>query len=221
MATTFQEAKAKVSWWVDDTAYGYFTEEQVGRFVNDAQFEVQKLLLQAGQNFYLTCAQTTLVINQADYDFPQDMVHLNRLELITQGVGTVNEVTNPIRAITLNQQDVYPFTTGTPAGYYLKKSKIILVPPPDNSYVLRLTYSYRVSQLTNDNDVVDCPEQFMEMVPLLAAIDCFIKDGRDCSVLLEKKRYYEELLKAEANNRTQDRPRSVVVTTDGLNGVLF
>ena len=221
MAVTFGDAIAKVSYWVDDLNFGYFTTLQIGRFVNDAQFEVQKRLNQAGQNYYLNCVQTTLVIGQAYYAFPQNFLGTNRLEMITQGIGTPNETTSPLSPITLNQTDVYPFLQGTPQGYYLTRSNIVLVPNPDTNYVLRLTYSYRVSPLINMSDVVDCPEQFMEWVPILAAIDCFLKDGRDVSVLMTKKMFYEELLKQESTRRTNDKPRMVVTTGDNGFGILF
>lgn len=221
MAMSFGEAKDKVSFWVDDLNKGYFTTPQLNRFVNDAQFEAQKLLLQAGQNWYVVRSVTTLIQYQADYILPSDFLHEHRLEMITNGFGTNQEQTLPISQLTLNQQDIYPFSNGTPQGYYLKKERITLVPPPDTNYTLRLYYSYRVAQLVNDNDTVDVPEQFSEMVPLLAAIDCFIKDGRDASLLIGKKAYYENLLKQEAQDRAQDRPRMVVCTGDYGGGVLF
>lgn len=221
MATTLSEGLSKVSFLCDDLQFGYFSTLQITRFLNDAQFEVQKRLLQAGQNYYLTCVQTTLTIGQADYALPSDTLHTHRLEMIIQGLGTSNELTQPLRPITLNQQDVYPFTQGSPQGYYLRKAKLVLVPNPDTNYVLRLSYSYRVAPLVNLSDAFDCPEQFMEWVVILAAIDCFIKDGRDMSALMAKKEFYEELLKQESTSRSQDGPRMVRVTGDGGFGVLF
>lgn len=219
MATTLNEALFKVSYLLDDLQFGYFATLQLTRSLNDAQFEVQKRLLQAGQNFYLDCVQTTMVIGQANYQLPSAFLHSHRLEYITQGLGTANEVTSVVTPITLNQQDVYPFTTGSPAGYFLKKSNLVLTPSPDNTYVLRLYYSYRVAPLVLTSDAFDCPEQYDEWVVILAAVDAFLKDGRDASLLLEKKKYYEELLKQEANNRVQDRPRMIVQTgMDGWGG---
>lgn len=222
MATTLADVKNKITYWVDDLLKGYFTDTQLNRFINDAVFEVQKNLIQCGQNYYLTKAETLLVPGQNEYVLPSDFLHLHRLEIVTQGHGTTNEVRVPIQSITLNQQDVYPFgSLGQPGCYYLKSDRIVTVPSPDTALYLQLTYSYRTAPLVLDIDVVDVPDEYCEMVALFAAVDCYIKDARDPSVLTSKLGEYRDMMKREAEDRLQDASRRIVMTGDGGYGALF
>jgi len=222
MATTqLSDIKNKITYWVDDLLKGYFTDPQLNRFVNDAQLEVQKQLIQAGQNYYVTVSDTQMIIGQKEYVLPSDFLHLHRLEVITSGYATTSESTSPVLPITINQQDRIPFTLGFPQGYYLKSNRIILIPSPDTALYLRLTYSYKVLPLVLDTDILDIPDEYTEMVALLSAMDCFIKDNRDPVQIAAKLTVYNEMLKREAEDRLQDASRSVVSTGDQGYGALF
>jgi len=99
---TLGELKTLVSYWVDDLDFGYFTEDQVREFINQALREIQKYLVLAGENYYLKCVETTTVTDQADYVLPQDFLKLNRLEYIDGQTTTTQPIT--IDGITLNQK---------------------------------------------------------------------------------------------------------------------
>lgn len=213
------QLKELVTYWVDDLQKGYFTDDQLNRFLNDALFEVQKELVLAGENWYLTCAETQTVLNQADYALPTDFLKLNRLEILGPNQTSTFY---PLQSITLNQQDLIAFnTSGTPEAYYLKKFRAVLVPAPDSVKTLRLYYTYRVTEMTADSNVPDVPEEYQEWIALVAAYNCFIKDDRNPSNLLEKMSVYKKMLASTAEERTVDSPRQVVVTTDGGFGSLF
>jgi hypothetical protein len=66
-----------------------------------------------------------------------------------------------------------------------------------------------------DNDIPDMPDFYHELIVITAAIDCFIKDSRDPSLLVAKKEFYEKQMDEDADERTLDSPRSVVVTEGG------
>jgi hypothetical protein len=220
MSTQLSDIKNKITYWVDDLNKGYFTDIQLNRFVNDAQFECQKYLCQAGSNYFLTVAETPLVVNQREYVLPVDFLHLHRLEIVTANDGLPTETTDIIEGITLNQQDTYPLSPGNPRCYYFKANRLILTPAPQQAYPLRLTYAYRVPVLILDTDLLSIPDEYAEYVAILAAIDCYLKDGRDCSILLTKKTFYEDMMKKEAQDRRNDKPRHVVLSDGGM-GILF
>jgi hypothetical protein len=180
-------------------------------WLNNGQRELQKLILQAGQNFYVKRIYTTLVVNQNDYVLPEDFLKNHRLEIVQSGT-TPNETVTPVTPITINQVDLINTTTGTPACYYLKKNRITLEPAPDTALVMRMFYSYRVSDMTLATDMADAPEEFHEFIAVLATLDGLLKDQRDPGPMLEKRRYYEAMLKNEAQERTQDGPRGIVET---------
>lgn len=208
-------AKALLASWVDDPNFGYFTEANITAYLNNGQYEVQKLLLASGNNRYLKCVETTLVVNQLQYALPIDFMKENRLEIIASGTYP-NEDRYPIFPITLNQQDMISDRSGSPDSYYFNRNKIVLVPPPSSALTMRLYYSYRVAQLVSDSDVFDVPEEYAEFPVILAAIDCIMKDGRDASVFMAKKADFEERLKRDAAERIQDRPRAVVMNGGGF-----
>lgn len=203
-------------YWLDDLNAGYFTITQVNTWLNNNQIEVQKLLLQAGENYYMKAVTTPLVLNQNEYILPSDYYWLHRLEVIISGTAP-NEEVLMLEPITVNQQDAFQNGNGTPSAYYLKKNRLVIWQYPDNTYTLRMLYSPRVADMAADIDEPDVPAEYQEMIAVMTALDGFLKDGRDPGVLLEKKRYYEELMKQMAQQRHVDRPRSVIITrTDGL-----
>ena len=142
---TFGELKTLVSGWFDDLNYGYFTESIVETYLNNAQNEVQKRLLKAGENYYTRCVITTTnaVQNyQTDYALPEDFREIQRLELITQGLDSTSELAYTIAPMTLNQRDLVPATrSGVPYAYFIKKNKIVVTPAPDAQYTIRLFYA--------------------------------------------------------------------------------
>lgn len=209
-----------VSYWLDDLNFGYFTKTQVKLWLNNGQKEVQKLLLQAGQNFYVKCVTTPLVVNQQEYILPNDFFWLHRLELILSGT-VPNEETLMLQPITVNQQDMFQPGNSTPTAYYIKKNRLVIWPYPDQALTMRMLYSPVVADMVNDSDLPDVPTEYQELIPVLATLDGLFKDGRDPSPFLEKKRYYEELMKQSAQQRAVDVPRSVVNTRLGDMEVLF
>lgn len=208
---TFLELRQLVSYWVDDLNLTYFTPAQVNRFLNNAQREVQKLVLGAGQDFYMKCAQTTLVINQRDYVLPDDFYKVNRLEVVISG-SSPNENVLRLNPITPNQLDLMGTQTGTPSVYFFKKNRFTLYPAPNSALTLRMLYSYKVADMVLDSDLPDVPEPYNEMIAVLAAMDCLLKDGRDVSALIEKRDLYMKMLKDDAAQRSLDESRSVQYT---------
>ena len=157
----FGEQKNLVAFWLDDLSFGYFTEAQIERWLNQAQREVQKMLLQAGENFYLKVAYTTLVANQGDYALPDDFLKVQRLELVNQGTFP-NEDTTELDNITLSQKNIAGNNTGTPSFFYLTKNRLVILPTPDSAKRINLYYSQKVSDLTADGETMDIPEQYHE-----------------------------------------------------------
>lgn len=197
--------------WLDDLNAGYFTLPQVDVWLNNAQIEVQKLMLQAGQNFYMQPVQTSLVVNQSDYILPNDFRKLHRLEIVVSGTPPSEDVV-PLAPITLNQQDLVPNQTGQPQYYFLVTNRLRLMPTPDTPLPLRLYYSPLVTNMVNATDCPNIPVEYHEFLAVLATIDGLLKDNRDQSGMLTKRAYYENMLKQDATDRLQDAPRSIVQT---------
>lgn len=206
--------------WLDDPNAGYFTPAVTLPFLNNAQQEVAKKLVLAGQNYYIKSQQTTLVVNQGLYQLPSDFLHIHRLEVVTDGCYP-DETRLVIAPITMNQQDYTPNLTGTPESYFLKRNCLVLTPVPDTAYPLRINYSYQVANMVNLTDVPDVPSEYHEFIAVLATLDGNLKDKMDLSGVIAKRDYYEKLMNQAAAERKYDQPRCVVVTEDDGFGQMF
>ena len=66
--------------------------------------------------------------------------------------------------------------------------------------------------MLSDDDVPDVPIQYQQLVALLAAEDCFLKDGRSNDLLTKKIAEYQQMFDTDANERQEDTIRAVVDT---------
>ena len=214
---TFLELKNLCASYLDDLQFGYFTESQLGVWLNGAQQEVQKRLIKAGENYYTRCQITTLVVNQSRYALPEDFKKLNRLEVITTGVYP-NESVLALTPMTINQQDLIVRGTGQPIFYYLDKNTIQLFPCPDTALVMRMIYTYQVTDMTLPTDTPDVPNTYHRMLALLAVEDGFLKDGRIPDLIVKKIKEYDDTMTTDSNERQQDTVREIVATGDNFTG---
>ncbi len=214
---TLLTLRTLVSQWVDDPQNGYFTVPTLNLFLNNAQREVQKLLIQAEDSYYTKLVTTSTIQNQQDYALPDDMLKLTRLEVVASGSGATAD-RRLLQNITINQQGMIGAQTGIPFCYYWQKSRLSLLPVPDQAYPLNLYYDYLVADMVADVDVPDVPQDFQEYIAVLAAFDCFIKDDRIPANISMKKEYYEKLLKQMAEDRDISGPRMVVMTEPDWGG---
>lgn len=208
---TFADLQNLTAYWLDDLQFGYFTQTQVKVWLNNAQKEVQKLLVNAGNARYNKWVQTTLVVNQTDYVLPQDFKKVQNLEVVVSGT-VPNESTSPILPITTNQKYLVASQTGTPRFYRFRKNRLVLTPAPDTALTMRLEYTYLVSDMTLDTDIPDVPDEYQELIALLACADGFIKDGRVNDLLEKKIAVFRSDLDMDAQERNQDQPRGIVET---------
>lgn len=203
------EMKTYIQGLLDDPKGTYFTSTILDTWLNLAQREVQKKLINVGQNFFVKPVTTVTVANQQDYVLPVDFIAENRIEIVISGVAP-NENTQPIKPITTNQKDLYQIGVGTPVVYSIKKDRISLFPIPSQIWTLRLYYSPIVTDMTSDADTPDVPLQFQEYVAILAAFNGYIKDDRAPQNLLTKAAEYESMLVKIAQERRKDQSRTVV-----------
>lgn len=218
---TLAELRTLARYWLDDDDGGYFTDAMMLVFLNNAQRELQKKLLKAGEDYYAICVESSTVKDQRDYQFPSDFFQLHRMERITQGSGDTAS-TERLYKITRNEVDVGDYNTqassqGMPFNYVINKNTFSLYPVPnEGGVVLRLWYSPRVENMVDDADVPDAPEDYHEFIAIMAARDGFLRDGRSLTPIESKLAYYEEMLDQTAEDRTDDSPRMVVATPEGF-----
>lgn len=207
--------------WLDDVNGTYFTKPQVDVWINNAQRECQKQLIQAGENYYVQRMQGTTILNQDTYALPTDFRKCHKFEVVLSGVPP-SEVRQTMTPVTYVQLDQVSQSTGTPGAYCIKRNVVVMRPIPDRAYTLYLHQSYRVVDLVNAADLPDAPQDYHEYLAVLATIDGFLRDQRDPSAFITGKRdYYVNLMKQDSEKRDVSAPRCVVVTEDYGMGSLF
>ena len=206
-----QQLQTLVSTTLDDLQFGYFTLPQVTLWLNNAQHQLQKRLLKAGNARYNLSVTTPLIVNQNVYVLPTNFKKLQNLEVIISGIPP-NESTNPICFITENQKYLVSTGAGTPAWYRFVGNNLFITPAPDTAYSMRLIYSYMIPDMVNPTDVPDAPLDYHEMLSLLACEDGFIRDGRSNPLLEKKIAEYQASIDSDAQERNQDGPRTIVET---------
>lgn len=206
-----------VSGWVDDPDQGYFTPTLINTYLNNALYEIQKRLILAGENFYITCVTTPTVANQQEYALPSDFWGVRRLRLITSGSG-ITAAKHDLTAISIGQEKMFA-KTGTPEAFYLKKDRLVLIPTPTTAtFTIEMDYAYQIATMSSDSDVPDVPTHFQEYIALVAAYNCYIKDDRVPTIIQEKKTEYEDQLDEAADARVMTGSRQVIVTPEGFFG---
>jgi hypothetical protein len=191
----------------------YFLPSQVQVWLNNSQREVQKQLIQSGENWYVIGVTTNTIVGSDTYALPSDFLKMHKLEIVTSGlstVGTSNEITNVLEPVTLQESAQIQLGPSVPIAYTIKKNCLILRPFPDQIYVLKAQYSYSVSNMVADSDVPDAPTQYHEYLAILTTLDGMYRDNVDPSSFHVKRDFYLNLMKQDSQNRRVDRPRRVV-----------
>lgn len=208
--------------WLDDPDGTYFTPAQVNVWLNNNQHEVQKKLLEAGENYYVTRMSGLLIANQDTYALPTDFKTCHKIQCVGLGTSGVSEVRYPVDWVTYQQLDsIAGLQTGMPLVYNIRRNIITFRPIPDNAYTVYLHQTYRVADMVNDTDLPDVPSDYTEYIAILTALDGFTKDSRTPSdFVVTKQKDYERRLEKDTK-RDVSAPRMVVVTDDGGGGMLF
>lgn len=210
---TVAELRNLARFWLDDVNGGYFTDAQMLVLLNNAQRECQKLLLQAGEDFYTICSTAEATMSQQNYALPTDFVKLMRLERLVSGTGDTAYYER-LYPMTRNEQDLLLYnTSGAPNNFVINKTTFSLFPVPDTEYTLHLWYAYRVVDMVSDNEEPDVPEDYHEYIAIMAARDGFLRDGRTLNPIESKLLYFETLMKENSDRRNEDSPRMVVSTS--------
>lgn len=196
---------------MDDPFGGYYTTTFTDLAANLAQEEVQKHLLMAGELYYVKQVQASTVQNQQDYIWPQDLLKLNRVEIITSGV-TPNQIIQEITPITLNQMGAFSQTTGTPSNYCLKQDRFSLYPIPDSIWTLNLYYSYKIAALTSNSQTPDIPEIYHKVISAYMARMGKVKADTDMTNVNMLIMPFEKEMDELAQQRQYQTPRRVIET---------
>lgn len=211
---TLLEIENLILSWLDDPNASYYTRPQLLVWINNAQREVQRRLIKAGENYYESPATTSTVANIAAYSLPSDFLKCHRLEVVLSGTGA-QEVRQDLVPLTLVQLGSTTPQIGLPTSYTIRNNCLVLDPVPDQAYTIRMTYSHKVQNMSADSDVPEVPDVYVELIAVLACLDGYMKDKTNPSnFITEKRDYYMKSMEQDMKNRQIQAPRMVVQTQD-------
>jgi hypothetical protein len=204
--------------WMNDPNGTFFSPTNfVQPALDRALLELQKQLVMSGDLYYVRSPPSTAltVLHQQDYVLPDDCLKLHRVTIDTD-TASPQPADRTLNPISLNQIDRFGNDTGTPQAWVITRNKISLYPIPDSAgKIIRLWYSYQVSEMTSDSSTPDAPEIFHEYIVVLACLDAKIKDETIENNVKEKQLRYQELMKQMADTRNYQTSRQVICHDDG------
>lgn len=223
MSQTRAQLRTLVLSWLDDVNGTYFTSAEVNVWLNNAQRELQKRLIDKGENYYVQRLSGTLVADTDTYTLPTDFKKSHKLEIVLPGTSGVNEQRRILTPVTYVQLDaVSSVGTGMPVAVCFKRNAMILRPIPDQAYTVYLHQSYQVVDMSSDADIPDVPADYAEYIAIRATLDGFMKDQRQpTEFIIAKKEEYEKMLTIDSQRRDVSSPRMVVSTEDQSYGALY
>lgn len=165
MAKVASDVLIRVQRTFGDEASVQVTDEDVLRWINDAQREI---VMQA-EDLLQTITTASTVANQQDYDVPANMFILRSLHFKSAGAPSYTRLKN----LSLQEFDEYidgwdgtAYTGQDPTVYCIYAGKIKLFPIPVSSGTddLKIYFSRRPIDVVNDASTIDLPEEYFNAV---------------------------------------------------------
>jgi len=167
----------------------FISDSELNRYINSSIKDLYDRLINAGEYYYVSSADISVVGGTATYSLPNDFYKLLGVDLVIDSNG--NAVT--LRPFQFEQRNSYLFTpTWNVVGlsylrYMLQGSNIKFVPVPSGATTVRLWYSPAFADLVSDSDSFDGINGWEEYVILDAAIKMMIKEESDPQALMVQK----------------------------------
>jgi len=121
------------------------------RFLNDAQYRIQNLIIQQHPSVFLTEYTTPIVANQEAYSLPNKAFMGNKVTQVEYSYKSTGvDYFAPLRPGSLFERvsGSNSFALGRPSKYIRKAGQVLLVPTPGSSNgQLRITYVHKIPKL--------------------------------------------------------------------------
>lgn len=193
---------------VSSPAQGPWTDAQMGRYINIAQYKVHGMVADEFEDFFSTTSTLSETSGTDTISLPTDLYRILSVERISGNNATVNSPI-PLEKIDRRVSEIrawrgaYPYTNGTaafPCAYYAigqKQIRLIPMPASTNTNSLRLTYIFRPAEMGSDIDVpfqqtagsggagTDSLVEFHDVIAMYAVEMCLLTPGEENPALAE------------------------------------
>jgi hypothetical protein len=210
---TLSDFIARTRTYIDEAVQANYTNQEIIYALNDAQQELATEIVQVAEYYFVNPLPTVFqaVAMQQLYPLAPDFDKMVRLEIQQTG-ESVTFV--DINEKTISNQSIPPLvnTAGYGAGFqaYMLGNDVGFTPiPTDSSMTFQYWYYPIVPDMVNQSDTSVIPRNFVDMLPMLATIDMFIKDEDDTAPILTKYNRRLDQLKRTARQRQVQNPKYV------------
>ena len=209
---TRADIRARVRFYIDEPAQANFSDADINYAINDVQQVVANDIVQVDEQYFVSTTPTTITMvgNQQYYPLASDFWKMTRME--DQATGLMIPFTDIDSQNNFFQTPIPPLVSITQSGYaaMIVGNSVGFTPLPTTSgTVVQYFYVPILPDLQSDTSTSQIPRQFIDMLAIQAAIDCFIKDESDTTALEKKYARRLEQLVRLARNRQQQNPKKV------------
>lgn len=226
------DVRNRVRFYIDEPVQANFQDSDINYAINDSQQDVATEIDQVDELYRVNPIPTVinLALNTQFYDLATDFWKMVRLQDATTGL--------PIDFTDINSQNDYfqnfpPLINAYPFGGYSAflaggtqangqtGASIGFTPiPTDPTKSVQYWYVPIIQDMDSDTDASSIPRQFVDLLAIQAAIDCYIKDEDDTTALERKYNRRLDQLKRTTRDRQQQSPKYVrrVGNIQGSNG---
>lgn len=205
----------------------HISDTELTAFVNQSRYELYDILVSRfGEDYY--SANATITTDGVNDQFPlPDGTLYSAAPPYYKGALVESQVYGgPTGWVSLQKFNFHEKNKFRLLNYYtimaqrlpryrIVGSNLMLAPLPVNGIQVRIWYAPRLAPLVLDADMSEDFSGWLEYVIVDAAIKCVIKQERDPSALMARKRELKERIEAMAQNRDLGEPNTVTeVQTD-------
>lgn len=184
------------------------TQAQVWEYINESWAELYNILIQTGQEYYLSSYSFNTTAGTTDYALPADFYLDKGADTTIAGCVVL------LDRWQWEERDQYDAITvwspGVPWAYALVGSNISLRPSPPSGVTVRLWYYPAPSRMTSGSNSIDCLAGFEEYIVCDVAAKILTKDDRDPSLVLQQKEAARRVIERMSANRSRSNPNRVI-----------
>jgi hypothetical protein len=209
---TLANLRTKVRQFIDEKQQANFSDSDINWAINTAQQEVATEISLVDEQYFVNPTPTviTSVAGTRFYALAADVWKVIRLEDVTTGLRI--DFDNFSNLNNFYQNVIPPIVASSQMGYnasIVGNSFAFTPTPSTNGIQAQYWYVPILQDMTSDSDTSVLPRNFVDLLPIKAAIDMIIEDEGDTSALERMySRRWAQMIKA-TRNRQQQNPRGV------------
>lgn len=187
----------------------FISDAELVRYINDSAKDLYNSLVGAGELYYLTSYDISIVCGTDTYDLPADFFKLLGVDY-NRG-GTVVSL-KPFEFAERNKYTNISYINTTwyaPFGYVLIGNKLRFVPKPGSADTVTVHYAATLPDMVNDSDTIDGVSGFETFIIADVCIKMLAKEESDIQPFLIMKQDTEKRIAQMKRARDYSAPSRI------------